>query len=133
MALYDDFFEQLKVHANNKTFILEMCAVGFTDDGKKFCRSFGMEHVGNTVYPNPFNPETTIHFSIPVDTNVTIDIFNVKGQKVKSLVNDMYQTGNHIAVWSGHDNNGRAVSSGIYFYRMQTDGYTATKKMLLLK
>jgi len=87
----------------------------------------------NSNYPNPFNPETTISFSVNQDSRVSIDVYNVKGQKVKNLVNDVRTAGQHSVVWNGKDANGRDVASGIYFYQMKADGYTATKKMILMK
>jgi len=84
-------------------------------------------------YPNPFNPTTTISFDIASDAHVSIDIYNIKGQKVKTLANGDYKVGRHNVVWNGDDATGRSVGSGIYFYRMTTDGYTATQKMLLMK
>jgi len=89
------------------------------------------ELTGN--YPNPFNPETTIAFSVAEPNNVSIDIYNLKGQKVRSLVNDRFDTGHHSIVWNGADDNGRKVSSGIYFYRMKSGTYTSSKKMILMK
>lgn len=87
--------------------------------------------VGN--YPNPFNPETSISFSVSKDSNVSIDIFNIKGQKVRSLVNDTFKSGTHQVVWNGTDNNGKSVGSGMYFYRMNNEDFTSTKRMLLMK
>jgi hypothetical protein len=84
-------------------------------------------------YPNPFNPETTISFDMSTEALVTIEIFNVRGQKVTTLVNDVRAAGIHNVVWKGDDSNGRSVGSGIYFYRMTTDNYTATQKMILMK
>ncbi len=84
-------------------------------------------------YPNPFNPETTISFSVPQSGDVTLAVYNIKGQKVKTLVSDTLEMGQHTATWKGTDNAGKSVSSGIYFYRLEADGKTATKKMLLLK
>jgi len=84
-------------------------------------------------YPNPFNPSTTIRFDMNKAGRVVIDIFNIKGQKVRELVSGVWQAGQHSVVWNGTDNNGRAVSSGVYFYRMQTEGYSGVKKMLLMK
>jgi len=84
-------------------------------------------------YPNPFNPTTTIAFDTHKDGRVAIEIYNIKGQKVKSLVNEVRAAGSHKIVWNGQDDFGREVGSGIYFYRMQTEGYAATKKMLLMK
>jgi len=84
-------------------------------------------------YPNPFNPSTSIAFDMARDGQVTIDVFNIKGQKVKTLVNEFFGVGSHKVVWNGDDLNGRTVGSGVYFYRMTTNGYSKTQKMLLMK
>jgi len=84
-------------------------------------------------YPNPFNPTTTISFDMARDGHVSIDVYNIKGQKVNTLANRVYETGTHRVVWNGDDSTGRAVGSGVYFYRMTTDGYSKTQKMLLMK
>jgi len=84
-------------------------------------------------YPNPFNPSTTIAFSVANKGRVCIDVFNLKGQRVKTLVNNEYTAGSHIVVWNGVADNGKPVGSGVYFYRMTAGGYTSTQKMLLLK
>lgn len=84
-------------------------------------------------YPNPFNPETTISFSIPKYSKVELSIYNTKGQKVKTLANENLQSGYHEVIWKGKDENGKPVSSGIYFYKMETDKFSEVKKALLLK
>ncbi len=84
-------------------------------------------------YPNPFNPSTTIRYSVKEATPVTIGIYNVKGQLVKTLVNEDKSSGNHSVVWNGRDNNNQAVSSGVYFYKMLAGKYSSTKKMILMK
>ena len=84
-------------------------------------------------YPNPFNPVTTVAFDMAKDGMVKVEIFNVKGQKVKTLVNDYRMAGRYTVNWNGVDEVGNSVSSGIYFYRMQTKGFSSSKKMLLLK
>ncbi|MCK4653512.1 MAG: right-handed parallel beta-helix repeat-containing protein [Candidatus Cloacimonetes bacterium] len=86
-------------------------------------------------YPNPFNPETTISFSVAQTSSfVILDIFNIKGQKVKTLVNEALPAGEHSVVWDGKDEKGKNVSSGIYFYKLNNDGKTiASRKCLLLK
>ncbi|MCD6177263.1 MAG: T9SS type A sorting domain-containing protein, partial [Candidatus Cloacimonetes bacterium] len=88
----------------------------------------------NGNYPNPFNPTTTISFSVAQTSSfVNVEIFNIKGQKVKQLVNEILPAGKHIAVWNGKDNNGKQTASGIYFYKMKSGDYQQSKKMLLLK
>jgi len=87
--------------------------------------------IGN--YPNPFNPQSTISYSIAEPAVVTIEIFNLKGQKVKTLINEELQAGSHTVVWSGKDTKGKDVSSGVYLYKMRTKDYTSTRKMILMK
>jgi parallel beta-helix repeat protein len=85
-------------------------------------------------YPNPFNPTTTISFSIPEDSKVNLSIYNIKGQKVKTLSDSKFERGIHKLIWDSKDSNGKAVSSGIYFYKLKVnDKSKAVKKMLLLK
>lgn len=84
-------------------------------------------------YPNPFNPETNIAYSIKEAGNVTIEVYNLRGQLVKTLVNDVKETGEFSATWTGTDNTNKTVSSGVYFYKMRSGNYTSTKKMILMK
>ena len=84
-------------------------------------------------YPNPFNPETTISFDLAKDSKVVIDIFNIKGQKVTTLAKDDFKAGRHNLIWNGTDQNGRNVSSGVYFYKMSTENYNSINKMILMK
>ncbi|MCL2065035.1 MAG: T9SS type A sorting domain-containing protein [Candidatus Cloacimonetes bacterium] len=93
----------------------------------------GFRTILHSNYPNPFNPETTISFSVAVESNVSVDIYNIRGQKVRTLVNSNFSAGNHSVVWNGKDENGRKVGSGIYFYQMQTNDYVTTRKMVLMK
>jgi len=84
-------------------------------------------------YPNPFNPSTTIRFAVKEPGQITINVYNNKGQLVKTLLNENKKAGNHSVIWNGTDNNGKSVSSGIYLYRMQTTGLSQTRKMMLMK
>lgn len=85
-------------------------------------------------YPNPFNPETTISYSLPMDGNVEISIFNIKGQKVKALFMEESQKGSHSILWDGNDESGKPISSGVYYYKLIVNQKTeAVKKCLLLK
>ncbi len=91
-------------------------------------------------YPNPFNPTTTISFFSGENTEHTetcpqcrIVIYNVKGQKIKTLFDEKMEPGYHSVTWDGKNDNGNPVASGIYFYKMKTGKYTNTKKMILLK
>jgi hypothetical protein len=84
-------------------------------------------------YPNPFNPETTIEFSLSSAAAVSVSIYNIKGQKIKDLFSDHLPAGEHSMVWSGRDNRDRYVASGVYYYRITTGNDSTVKKMLLLK
>lgn len=83
--------------------------------------------------PNPFSSETVIYFTIPESTQLDLIIYNSQGQVVKNLMSGKYTTGTYSHSWDGTNNTGNAVDPGIYFYRLQTEKYTATKKMFLLK
>lgn len=84
-------------------------------------------------FPNPFNPNTRIAFSTATTGNVSLEIFNAKGQKVRCLHKGTLSAGNHTLNWDGRDDSGVLVSSGVYLYRMKTSGSIQTKKMLMLK
>ncbi len=84
-------------------------------------------------YPNPFNPSTTISFELSKTENVQLEIYNVKGQKVKTLVNGMQTQGLHNVVWNGLDDSGKTAASGMYFYQLSNAKETISKKMLLIK
>ena len=116
----EDFFDQ---------FLIEIGEVG-TDDLVVNPNKFY-----SIAYPNPFNPTTTISFNLTAENaeNAELEIYNLKGQKVKTLVNEKLNAGQHSVSWSGNDENGRSVSSGIYFYKLKAGDFEQTKKMMLLK
>ncbi|MCF7868873.1 MAG: T9SS type A sorting domain-containing protein, partial [Candidatus Cloacimonetes bacterium] len=89
------------------------------------------ELIGN--YPNPFNPSTTIAFNLANAGHVTIDVYNIKGEKVRTLVDGEFTATSHTVTWDGIDDNNKQVSSGVYFYKMKADKYVQTKKMILMK
>ncbi len=91
------------------------------------------EKVSLSNYPNPFNPATTISYSLPQEGKVSLKIYNVKGQLVKKLIDGSQPEGYYEVVWNGKDNTGRSVASGIYYYQINACGKTINKKMLLLK
>ncbi|MDP8267714.1 MAG: T9SS type A sorting domain-containing protein [Candidatus Tenebribacter davisii] len=85
-------------------------------------------------FPNPFNPFTTIEFSIQNDSNVELSIFNIKGQKINTIANNEFTQGSHSVIWNGDDESERVVGSGVYLYKLKVNGKTeAVKKCLLLK
>jgi hypothetical protein len=95
-----------------------------------------VDHSDNilTNYPNPFNPETAISFSIQEESKINLSIYNIKGQLVKVLINNYQNAGEHSIIWDGRDSSGNRVSSGIYLYKLNVNDKTKTvKKCLLLK
>ena len=84
-------------------------------------------------YPNPFNPTTEIQFDIPIATQINVSIFNLMGQKVKTLANKQVASGYHVVQWDGTNDKGVSVSTGMYFYTLNTGSHSAMKKMLFLK
>mgnify|MGYP001238302228 FL=1 len=84
-------------------------------------------------YPNPFNPVTKLDYNLPLRSKVNISIYNVLGQEIKTLVNGVKEYGYHSTTWNGQDNVGREMASGVYFARITSQGFTKTRKMLLVK
>ena len=116
---------------NGYPFLASLPPVGVEE--KIICNSIeSPQLLGN--YPNPFNPSTTISFSIPDDSDVELNIYNIKGQKVNRLMSDQFSAGQYSIVWNGNADNGKSVSSGFYFYKLVVDGkFQSVKKCLLLK
>jgi subtilisin family serine protease len=84
-------------------------------------------------YPNPFNPTTHISFALPSDSKVSLNIYNIMGQKVKTLVDGITKAGTHTVTWDGTNEQGESVASGIYFYKLSAGDKVITKKMSLVK
>ncbi len=84
-------------------------------------------------YPNPFNPTTRIKFSLKSDSFVKLTIYNIKGQKIKELINKHLDAGYYNIIWDGDDSNGKKVASGVYFYRFSAGKYSKIGRMILMK
>jgi hypothetical protein len=84
-------------------------------------------------YPNPFNPSTRIAFEIPKAENVTLKIFNISGELIRTLAEEHISAGRHEKIWDGKDDSGNVVSSGIYIYRLNAGFYDRSARMILLK
>lgn len=100
-----------------------------SDDNDQLVKIFRLSQ----NFPNPFNLETTIKYYLPRTCHVNIQIFNILGQRVRTLVNNFQKSGYREARWNGKDDANNPVSTGIYFYRIKAEKFTATRKMLLLK
>jgi len=92
-----------------------------------------IDYVLDQNYPNPFNPQTSIGFGLVRSSFVDLYIYNILGENVRTLVSRQMPAGRHSVIWDGRDAGGEEAPSGIYFYRLESDDFIATKKMLLLK
>ncbi|MFC1887359.1 FlgD immunoglobulin-like domain containing protein [Candidatus Cloacimonadota bacterium] len=122
-AVYD--YNTESVFSN--TAVAEVSGVDSNDD----VIPVSTELTGN--HPNPFNPTTTVNFALKDDSPVKLEVFNTKGQRVKVLLDTALKAGYHTVSWNGRDDNNKSVSSGLYFYKMTSKNYSATRKMLMLK
>jgi len=84
-------------------------------------------------YPNPFNPDTRIDFYLSLDDNIKLNVYNIKGQRVKELFAGTKNSGKHFVIWDGKDNRNQPVPSGVYLYKLETSIGSVQRKMLLLK
>jgi hypothetical protein len=127
------------VHAPSATPLQAGLAIRFTTsspDNYVSTETVTVPYTGLTLkqnYPNPFNPETRIEFFLPESEQTTLEIYNVMGQKIKTLFSGTLDAGNHSFIWQGEDNNNRSVGSGVYFYKISTPSESEVKRMLLLK
>jgi len=100
-----------------------------TADGEAIIMRFDL----GQNYPNPFNPSTTIKYELNGSGDVRLQIFDIKGELIKTLVNDFQNSGKYEVIWNGTNNRGEKLSSGVYFYSIRTGENISTKKMILLK
>jgi hypothetical protein len=89
--------------------------------------------LSSSSFPNPFNPETVIEYTLDKEEQVSVSIFNINGKEVRSLVDDKQKAGTHSVIWNGTDKNGKQVPSGAYLYNITSDSQVSTEKILLLK
>ena len=120
MSLFPGLFEHNIVKLNIKT---------LQDPKVPIPNVFNLER----NYPNPFNPTTTISFSLPDEQEIELTIYNIKGQKVKTLYSGIAEEGKHSMIWDGKDTNDKTVCTGIYFYKLKTNNKELTRKMLMMK
>jgi hypothetical protein len=84
-------------------------------------------------FPNPFNPATTIRYQLPRRAAVILEVYDLLGRKVRTLLNDLQSPGVHTVTWAGTDDAGVQVSSGVYFYRLRSEDFTAVRKLLFIR
>ncbi|GAG37206.1 unnamed protein product, partial [marine sediment metagenome] len=91
------------------------------------------EFVLEQNYPNPFNPETKIVYHIPAMTRVSITIYNLLGQEVRTLIDKAHSEGNYEVIWDSRNNLGHPVSSGIYIYQLKAENFVTSKRMIVIR
>ena len=84
-------------------------------------------------YPNPFNPTTTIEYQLPVETHISLTVYNLRGQKIRTLVDEKMNPGKHSLIWDAQNDNGQVMGSGVYMVRLQTENFTKNIKLTFLK
>ena len=102
-----------------------------TNDDLIELTKFENKLIGN--FPNPFNPTTNIRFSTKNNAQVNIQVFNIKGQLINTIIDEMVEKGEHNVVFEGFDQNGKKLASGVYFYRLKIDEQQYVKRMILMK
>lgn len=120
-ALYENFIESDAVEFE----------FSYSGTGTSDVINLSVPYINN--YPNPFNPSTIINFNLKQDSPVSLLIFNVKGQKINSLISQQMKSGTHSITWDGKTDSGSISSSGIYFYQLQTNYDKRIGKMMLIK
>ncbi len=127
LYVFGQFFMAGGIESNNiARWTKDNVATDITDD--EIRPSLPNEYVLNQNYPNPFNPTTEISFTLPKNSNVTLEVFNILGQKVSTLVNGYKSVGTYFIKWDASD-----FASGIYLYKLSTDEFSDVKKMTLMK
>jgi hypothetical protein len=135
---WDMVTEDRSLGIHNPQYVYSLLAVTLqkldpTTDIKMIDNTVPQSYALDQNFPNPFNPTTTIRFMIPKAGNVRIDVFDITGRLVTTLVNSSRSVGTYSVTWNGKNSNGQAVGSGIYLYRIQSNDFTAVKKMVMLK
>jgi len=109
-------------------FLIEIMSTGLDDDISEIASDFNLYQ----NYPNPFNPSTVIGYSISKPSKVSLKIYNILGQKVKTLIEGNHLNGSGSIIWDATDDFGHSVSAGVYIYSLQSKGHSINKKMLLI-
>lgn len=127
---------------NNKWLGVQDCGLAVYREGGAILTAICVEEARNKAssfrlsqnYPNPFNPRTTIDFELTSDSPVTLEIFNVVGIKIRTMIRERKSDrGHHSVDWDGRDENGALVPSGVYFYQLRSSGQQTSRKMLMLR
>jgi len=130
MYVYNEWINDVP---NVQSLAPEFQGGSITLDSRTPAASLPTEFALSQNVPNPFNPSTIVEYALPKDAQVNLSIYNVLGQHVTTLVNELQRAGKQTVTWDGTDASGVSVASGVYFYKIRAGDYSNTKKMLLLK
>ena len=117
------------VNADTESAKIASSSVNITQVDNNAPLEFGLQ----APYPNPFNPSTTISFSVPQTDHVELVVYNITGAKIHTLISDTVNSGHHTVIWDGKDMNGTQVAAGIYLIQMRCNTFNTTKKVMLMK
>jgi hypothetical protein len=117
--------------ASDTVFVLYNFGGGITSvaDRKEVPAEFSLSQ----NFPNPFNPSTTIHYQLLMNSDVRLTIYNMLGQRVKTLLQARQPAGSYAVQWNGTNDAGAPVASGVYFYRLRAEGFVQTRKLLVVR
>nr|MBP6673465.1 T9SS type A sorting domain-containing protein [Bacteroidota bacterium] len=124
---------KLGKNENSRSFRLIVGGSGFVEKNTNGIPLVPLEYSLSQNFPNPFNPSTTISYSLSHSGVTTVEIFNILGQKIKTLINEFQPIGRYSVQWDGRDNNQGSVSSGVYYYRVRCNEFSSVKKMTFIK
>ncbi len=116
-----------------ETFESLLADVKVVDNPAEIANNLVPQNFSLESYPNPFNPSTQVQYQIPAENLVVIEIYNVMGQKIKTLVNENQKPGTYTMTWNATDDHGNTVAAGTYFLRMQAGKFTSDRKIQLVK
>ena len=128
----DDIWTELPSYYDQGRIVAYTGKMGYFRLGRKTLVVPGLTSLGQN-YPNPFNPITNILYDIPEASDVRIAIYNIAGQKVRTLVQDQHEPGRYRIMWNATNDFGQPVSSGMYFYRIVASDFVGVKKLILMK
>ncbi|MEK9136784.1 MAG: T9SS type A sorting domain-containing protein [Bacteroidota bacterium] len=128
--LAKDLAEKVNSQQTIASGVVPLSSILYKGGSPRILWDFGtpQEFAVSQNYPNPFNPTTVIQYALPVDAHVSLKVYDVLGRDVQTLVNDVRPAGYHQTILDG-----TRISSGVYYYRLVAEGFSSTKRLLLLK
>jgi hypothetical protein len=127
------YWFQLRTQEGIKSLSCSLTETAYSEAERPPSRTPQAARLPLKIFPNPFNPDTTISFQLPASGRTTIKIYNIKGQLVQELMDEELPPGNHQTTWNGKDGRGKTVASGLYLVRINSGNMSSTRKAILMK